>query len=245
MRLIWHSDRRSATELDDELLAELYGFGDGALLRANFVSTLDGAGTGPDRLTDSINTPADNRVFAEQRRLADAVVVGARTAHAEGYRRLGRTPEGSASPLVVVSNHGTLPARLAAAEAGEGSGQVVLVTCDAAGADSVALAREALGPEDAVWVCGRDEVDLAAMRQRLHDEGLRRLLCEGGPTLFSSLLSAGLVDEVALTLVPSLVGGDLTRITHGAGLGTRLTGRHLVEADGSIMGLWSVDHTPR
>ena len=33
------------------------------------------------------------------------------------------------------------------------------------------------------------------------------MLCEGGPTLNSHLLAAGLVDELFLTLDPMLVGG--------------------------------------
>ncbi|MEO7070003.1 MAG: hypothetical protein ABI131_05860, partial [Nostocoides sp.] len=64
MRLIWHADSRAPTDLDDEALAALFRFGDGPLLRANFVSTLDGAGTGHDHHSGSINTLADNRVFA-------------------------------------------------------------------------------------------------------------------------------------------------------------------------------------
>ena len=39
------------------------------------------------------------------------------------------------------------------------------------------------------------------------------MLCEGGPTLNGQLLSAGLVDEVCLTLSPVLVGGRGPRIS--------------------------------
>ena len=37
--------------------------------------------------------------------------------------------------------------------------------------------------------------------------GVRSVLCEGGPTLNSHLLAAGLVDELFLSLSPRLVGG--------------------------------------
>ncbi len=39
------------------------------------------------------------------------------------------------------------------------------------------------------------------------------MLCEGGPTLNGQLLSAGLVDEICLTLSPVLVGGSGPRIS--------------------------------
>jgi riboflavin biosynthesis pyrimidine reductase len=54
-----------------------------------------------------------------------------------------------------------------------------------------------------------------AMRSLRVDHGVRSLLCEGGPSLFSALLAAGLVDELFLTLAPKLVGGDSLSVTTG------------------------------
>jgi riboflavin biosynthesis pyrimidine reductase len=42
--------------------------------------------------------------------------------------------------------------------------------------------------------------------ERLRADGHRRILCEGGPGLFSELAAAGLVDELFLTLSPRLYG---------------------------------------
>ena len=66
-------------------LADLYAFPHRRWVRSNFVSTLDGSAVGADGLSGSINTPADNRVFALQRSLCQAVLVGAGTVRAEGY----------------------------------------------------------------------------------------------------------------------------------------------------------------
>ena len=63
----------SARELSDADLDALYAFGSGPLLRTNFVSTLDGAVTGRDGRSGSINDAADKRVFDTQRRLCDTV----------------------------------------------------------------------------------------------------------------------------------------------------------------------------
>jgi riboflavin biosynthesis pyrimidine reductase len=44
---------------------------------------------------------------------------------------------------------------------------------------------------------------VAALRER---HGIRSLLCEGGPTLYSKMLAAALIDELFLTVSPVLVG---------------------------------------
>lgn len=78
-------------------------------------------------------------------------------------------------------------------------------------------------------------VDLAALLRSLREEGVRALLCEGGPRLHGSLRAAGLVDELFLTIAPKLSGGDAPRIVEGelpevAGL--RLA--WLLEQDGEL-----------
>lgn len=50
-------------------------------------------------------------------------------------------------------------------------------------------------------------VDLPALLHSLREEGVRALLCEGGPTLHGSLQTAGMVDELFLTIAPKLSGG--------------------------------------
>lgn len=210
--------------LSDDDLTRLYAWPEGGGVRANFVSTLDGSGVGSDGRSGSINTQPDGRVFRLQRALADCVLVGAGTARAEAYRR-------GATPLVVVSRSGRLPESLAS-----GDGEVVLATCAASGRQD--------GP--GVWVEGEDAVDLRAVVARLGRAGMPRVLTEGGPSLFHDLLEAGVVDELALTLAPRIVGGDHTRVVAGDALGG-MSGLdaevvHLLEEDGSFLGLW---HLPR
>jgi riboflavin biosynthesis pyrimidine reductase len=49
-------------------------------------------------------------------------------------------------------------------------------------------------------------VDLSALLRSLREEGVKALLCEGGPRLHGSLQAAGLVDELFLTIAPKLSG---------------------------------------
>jgi riboflavin biosynthesis pyrimidine reductase len=58
-------------------------------------------------------------------------------------------------------------------------------------------------------------VDLAALLRSLREEGVRALLCEGGPTLHGVMQAAGLVDELFLTIAPKLAGGNAPRIVEG------------------------------
>ncbi len=225
-------------DLDGSALSSLYAFGDGPRLRAGFVSTLDGSAVGPDGLSGSINTPADNRVFALQRRLCDAVLVGAGTARAEGYTRVAPTAERPDPPaLVVVSGSATPPPALLGP--GTDLGRGILVTCTAAGDEARRAAREVVG-DDNLWVVGDEAVDLAALVHRLGEAGMPHVLAEGGPTLITGLLAVGLVDELALTLVPRVVGGTGTRITHGELVDVDLAPVVLLEEDGTVLGLWRV-----
>ncbi|MGH3351210.1 MAG: dihydrofolate reductase family protein [Nocardioides sp.] len=195
-------------------------------LRANMVSSLDGAATGSDGRSGTVNNAVDVDVFHVLRDLADAILVGAGTAIAETYE-----PKGT--PIVVVSGRGRVPDDLRGCE----TGAVRLAT--KADAPGLPAAREELGEEN-VYVAGQSEVDLAALLARLHEEGLRHLLCEGGPTLLGSLLEAGVVDELCHTITPKLLAGDGRRIVTGPPTDVPVSLASLIEHDGTLLGRWLV-----
>jgi riboflavin biosynthesis pyrimidine reductase len=62
---------------------------------------------------------------------------------------------------------------------------------------------------------GGKPADLAELLGSLHSEGVRAVMCEGGPTLHASLQAQGLVDELFLTIAPKLSGGEAPRILEG------------------------------
>lgn len=88
-----------------------YDWPAGPWLRANMVATVDGSAQGADGRTGSINNEIDQQVFQGLRASADAILVGAGTARAEGYGPVD-------TPIVVVSRSGALPESMAGAPAG-------------------------------------------------------------------------------------------------------------------------------
>jgi riboflavin biosynthesis pyrimidine reductase len=240
MRLLLDATGRHSPgePLDDTALAEVYAPPEGPWLRANFVSTLDGAATGANGRSGSINTEADGVVFRLLRRLSDVVVVGAGTVRTEGYTRLG-ADDGGPLPLAVVSNSAKVPEVLLSPQGGRGD--VLLVTHHGAPTDALATARSALGTDN-VLLCGEDAVDLQEMRRRLEERGMPRVLTEGGPSLLGAMLAAGALDELDLTWAPAVVGGEHPHIVHAPDLDVALSPLALVEQDGTVMGRWRVDH---
>ncbi|RHA41313.1 dihydrofolate reductase family protein [Cellulomonas rhizosphaerae] len=214
------------------------------LVRANMIATLDGAGTGPDGVTASINGPADLRVFQALRAHAEVVLVGAGTARDEGYRALD-VPDGLADErarrglpphieLAIVTASGELPDALLDAD----RPPYVVTTADSPALDSL---RTRVG-DDRVLAHGADGgVDLAATLDALAARGLGRVLAEGGPGLLGQLVAQGLVDELFLTWSPLLVGGPAPRILgDGPWLDPArpLVPVHLLHADGVLLGRW-------
>ncbi|MGQ0717709.1 MAG: RibD family protein [Pseudonocardiales bacterium] len=174
----------------------------------NMVTTADGAATVAHR-TAPISNPADRQLFHELRAHVDAVMVGAGTVRIERYGRLVRDPQRrerrvarglAPDPLaVVVSRRLTLTPDLPLLA--DLHSRVVVLTTSAADLDECAAQVSYLRPAPG------EELDLATMLARLRAEhGVRSVLCEGGPTLNASLLPAGLVDELFLTIAPALAG---------------------------------------
>jgi riboflavin biosynthesis pyrimidine reductase len=212
--------------LSDEQVIALYAAPSLPWLRVNMVSTLDGSATGSSGLTGSINNEADHRVFHLLRSMADAIVVGAGTARAEGYRPTDR-------PIVLVSRSARVPERLVGAP----PGAVLLATVSTA--EHLDEARELLGTEH-VLVLGSHRVNLVGLKEQLVARGWTNLLSEGGPHLLRDLVDQGAADELTATFVPRLVAGTHPRITDGPPLDVPLSLRLLLEEDGTLLGRWFI-----
>jgi len=176
----------------------------------NMVSTADGRAT-VDGRSGPISGRADRELFHGLRTAVDAVLVGAGTVRAERYgrvipdesRRRERRQRGlSEEPLAcIVSGRLALGADIPLL--GQPSARVAILTSSPASlpatpahVDYVRAARAGLLDLPAA---------LAELRERF---AVHTLLCEGGPHLACQLLAGGLVDELFLSLSPTLAGGE-------------------------------------
>lgn len=68
---------------------------------------------------------------------------------------------------------------------------------------------------------GDERVDLVALMSYLHEEGIEKLMLEGGATLNFSMIKAGLIDEIRICVAPMVVGGaNATTFFDGDGFDT-------------------------
>lgn len=72
--------------------------------------------------------------------------------------------------------------------------------------------------------------DLPTVLSWLFEQGIRRVFVEGGPTLASAFIAAGLVDEYLVYLAPKLIGGPMLAVGD-IGVGTIADARTLTITD--------------
>jgi riboflavin biosynthesis pyrimidine reductase len=226
-------------ELDLPALAEAYAYPRERWLRANFVASADGAAHLDGRST-GLSGPDDKRIFGMLRVLADVVLVGAGTARVEEYKPALRRPslaslrEGRPETATIALVTRTLGLNLASPLFTETppDARTIVITCAASDTDLRAQAAKVAD----VIVAGEETVDLGEARRALEDRGMRRVLCEGGPHLLADLAAAGLLDELCLSISPTLAGPGASRIVSGRHFPARpLTLKHVLAADDGFL----------
>ena len=235
----------SIADLSDDDLLELYTADAGdPWLRVNFVATLDGSASAAG-VSGSLGGDDDLRVFDLLRRVADVVLVAAGTVRDEGYgpmvlhdadmawRRAHGMPDHPVFAIVSGSLSLDADSRVFTAAPVR---PVVLTSVAAARSDR----GRALAAVADVVPCGGagapDTVDPVALRDALVARGLRTIHCEGGPSFLGSLVAADLVDELTLTIDPTLEGGAAPRIVRGSSPSLRrLQPAHVLRGAGDVL----------
>jgi riboflavin biosynthesis pyrimidine reductase len=176
----------------------------------NMVSTVDGRASLHGR-SAPLSSSADRALFHALRTPVDAVLVGAGTVRAEHYgpivrddaRRQARLARGlPAEPLAcIVSGRLALGADIPLLA--DPNARVAIVT-----GSSDSLPEGARAQLEYVRARRDDGVlDLPAALAQLRERfDVRTLLCEGGPHLAGELLAASLIDELFLSISPTLAG---------------------------------------
>lgn len=179
----------------------------------NMAMTADGKITSAAREYPRFTSETDRLTMDRLRAEADAVLVGAGTLRADdpplhvrdakmqAHRRaLGKPPE--LTTVVVTARLDLDPgARFFRDE--PGVGRRVVATVEDAPAEKLA----ALEGKAEILRAGRGSVDLKQLLGLLSQRGIERLLVEGGGELNWGFVRDDLLDELYVTIAPSLLGG--------------------------------------
>lgn len=165
-------------------------------VRMNMLGSLNGRITGGDGTSDSLSNRADRRILRLIREMSDVVVVGANTVREERHTATRPTW------LCVISQSGDLTGH----RIGEADAAASVLVCGPASARARARATMP-GANFAEFELVDGHVPLDAVLADLRERGLRQIVVEGGKSLISQFLDAGLLDEVCLTQAP-LFGPD-------------------------------------
>jgi riboflavin-specific deaminase-like protein len=179
---------------------------------ATFAMTADGKVTTKNFGPVDFTSREDKLHLFRQRALADAVLLGHTSLERDNVR-LGvpaelqelRIKRGqSRSPLrVIVSNQGRIDAGLKIFQSG--ISPIIIFSTKRMPAKN----QEAFRKTATLHLTNATEVDIAAMLKTLRNQyNVRTLACEGGPTLFRSLLEQGFIDQLNLTIAPYMFGGS-------------------------------------
>lgn len=223
----------------------------------NMVASVDGKTTTAAHNATGLGSNIDFQLMGRLRLAADAVLVGAETFRRDSFvpdTRPGLTTERSRyfpevpHPIgITLSRDGNLPLakKFFAAPI---SRRVIFLHRAASAENEARLAEHAR-----VFRLDSDsagQTDLGQMLTIIYEElGVRRLLCEGGPSLNFALLSKGFGDELFWTLAAKIVGGSQnSTLVSGPGLGLpienllKLNLLSIYEANSELFMRYRVEH---
>ena len=181
----------------------------------NFIASADG-GTAIDGKSSRLGDDDDKGVFQALRAVPDVILVGSGTVEAEDYRpvtldeerRRRRREAGLTEVPVLAIVSGRLSFDPEARVFSDPEHKPIVIT----GPDAEPAKLALLG--DSADVVILDQVTPGAIVDFLG--AARVILCEGGPTLVGQFVGEHLIDEVHLTLAPTMIAGRSARIAHGA-----------------------------
>ena len=156
-----------------------------------WAQTLDGRAAAADGSSQWITDPAARRDVHRRRAEADAILVGTGTLIVDDPALTARD-ENATDGLLVPAADQPIPVVLGRRE----------IAASARVNQHPALAAHGLDAP-----LRFDGSDLEEHLTALHERGVRSVFVEGGPTIASAFIAAGLADEVLVYVAPALLGG--------------------------------------
>jgi 2,5-diamino-6-(ribosylamino)-4(3H)-pyrimidinone 5'-phosphate reductase len=190
----------------------------------NMVSSADGHVVTQNGDAAGLGSETDHFLMGKLRLAADAIMIGAETFRRDPFvpsirpnfaeERARYFPNAPQPWGIVLSSNGNLPLDKKFFTAGPKECRLV-----ALGEKASADADQKFAPFAQVVRVPSDEDDRPDLRWLMHylytQLGVKRLLCEGGPSLNYAMLKAGLGDEFFMTLAPKLLGNQSSGIISG------------------------------
>ncbi|MEE4279059.1 MAG: RibD family protein [Halieaceae bacterium] len=197
----WSSGERAALDLYGPLARRDLG----PSVVAQVGQSLDGRVATASGDARDVSGPDGLAHLHRMRALADAVVIGVRTALQDLPRLTVRLCEGDNPARVVIDPKGRLPDE-APLLADDGSRRIVIQAVDRVRAYGVRTIR--LHPRDG-------HIEPAEIIAALRDEGLHNLLVEGGGITIARFIDEGLLTRMQLAIAPLLIGDGPQGLTLG------------------------------
>ena len=187
-------------------IAAHYATDQQAWVRANMIVSQDGHFVGPSDSSRDLTSESDLKLLLLLRAISDVVLVGANTARMENYRQpkareefafLNRNPP----RIAVVSS--SLDFDLTAPLFHGGQEKTIVLNVG-----NKTSSEELNNISQVIDISSNSSSNFVQdLFAALANLGLRKVTCEGGPSLLAQLLKAEVVDEYDLAISPVVVGG--------------------------------------
>ena len=174
----------------------------------NAAMTLDGK-IATENGSSNISGEEDLKRVHELRKECDAIMVGIGTVMADDPRltvhKVDANPDDNPLRVVVDSKCRTpIDARITNEDA-----KIVIAVANEYKDDFLKSEKYQTFKNRGVkfFFSGSEHVDLVSLMNYLHEEGIEKLMLEGGATLNFSMIKSGLIDEIRICIAPMVVGG--------------------------------------
>ena len=144
----------------------------------------------------------------------DAVIIGKNTVHLDNPSLTVRYVKGQNPVRIILDSLGTIK-----------SNSKIIQTCNSV--PTIIAVSESISEKNLqrlrkfslnVIICGKNSVNIPQLLRTLLNNGIKRILLEGGGTLNWSFIKKNLIDEAIITLTPYILGGkDSVSLVDGTG----------------------------
>jgi len=187
----WLPEERDALELYGALLKPT----ERPLVFAQIGQSLDGRVATVSGDAQNVSGVDGLKHLHRLRAIADAVIVGVKTALCDGPQLTVRLAPGQNPARVIIDPDGRLP-NDAMPLRDDGARRIVIQACDKARPKRV----------ETIKLERRERIAPHAIIDVLHKKGLKKILIEGGGITIAQFLEAGLLDRLHIAIAPILIG---------------------------------------